>query len=160
MEAAMAQEIERKFLIKDIPFDLSQYPYHEIKQGYLTRNPVVRIRKQDQEYYLTYKGKGKLSREEYNLPLTEEAYNELEPKISGNLIVKRRYVIPIENNLKVELDFFEGIHKGLVLAEVEFPTEEDANSFVPLNWFGEDVTFSTKYHNSNLSLEVKIRELL
>ena len=48
---------------------------------------------------------------------------------------------------------FHGKHSGLILAEVEFPTEEEANQYCPPDWFGEDVTLSTRYHNSNLSRE-------
>ena len=66
------QEIERKFFIEQAPEGYESYPFHMIEQAYLCTNPVVRIRRQDSEYYLTYKGKGRLSREEYNLPLTEE----------------------------------------------------------------------------------------
>ena len=66
-------EIERKFTVKTLPERLSQYPFHHIEQAYLNTDPVVRIRKQDDEYYLTYKGKGLLAREEYNLPLNEHS---------------------------------------------------------------------------------------
>ena len=51
-------EIERKYLIHTIPFDLKEYAFHDIEQGYLCTEPVVRIRKQDDTYYLTYKSKG------------------------------------------------------------------------------------------------------
>ena len=61
-------EIERKFLINSLPADLNSYPFHLIEQGYLNTDPVVRVRRQDEEFYLTYKGKGFLAREEYNLP--------------------------------------------------------------------------------------------
>ena len=84
-------EIERKFLISKLPENLSDYPFHQIEQGYLTTNPVVRIRRQDDDYILTYKGNGMMAREEYNLPLTKEAYEQLRPKIEGVLIAKRRY---------------------------------------------------------------------
>ena len=53
--------------------------------------------------------------------------------------------------MKIELDIFHGAHQGLILAEVEFPTEKMAEEYQPPEWFGEDVTFSTKYHNSTLS---------
>jgi CYTH domain-containing protein len=68
-------EIERKFLVaeKDLPDDLASYPSHQLEQAYLCTSPVVRVRKEDDTYYLTYKSKGLLSREEYNLPLNEEA---------------------------------------------------------------------------------------
>ena len=60
-------------------------------------------------------------------------------------------MIPLEGNLTVELDVFEGELAPLILAEVEFPDEDSALSFTPPDWFGEDVTFSGKYHNSHLS---------
>ena len=60
-------------------------------------------------------------------------------------------MIPLNTELTIELDVFEGYLKPLVLAEVEFPTEAMAMSFVPPEWFGEDVTFSGEYHNSHLS---------
>jgi CYTH domain-containing protein len=147
-------EIERKYLIHSIPFSLDTYPFHEIEQAYLCTNPVVRIRKQDDSYILTYKGKGLMVREEYNLPLNEDAYHHLLQKADGVVIKKRRYLIPYsleEHSYTIELDIFSGTYKGLQLAEVEFETESDCNTFMPPEWFGEDVTFSKKYHNSTLS---------
>ncbi len=146
-------EIERKYLIKQssIPFDPVQYPCRHIEQGYLCTHPVVRVRRDNDDYFLTYKSKGFLAREEYNLPLTPEAYTHLKEKIDGHLITKDRYVIPLENDLYIELDFFSGYLAGLILAEVEFPDEETANAFLPPDWFGEDVTYSSQYHNSTLS---------
>ena len=93
-------EIERKFLITELPENLEQYPFHLIEQGYLCTAPVVRIRKQDEEYYLTYKSKGMMVREEYNLPLTAEAYYHLKEKVDGNLISKKRYLIPLTEKRK------------------------------------------------------------
>ena len=60
-------------------------------------------------------------------------------------------MIPLNERLTIELDVFDGELSPLVLAEVEFPDEETALSFTPPDWFGEDVTFSGKYHNSYLS---------
>lgn len=143
-------EIERKYLIKKLPENLTQYPCKHIEQGYLNTDPVVRIRRTDDRYTLTYKGSGLMVREEYNLPLNAEAFLHMKGKIDGILISKCRYLIPFEN-YTIELDIFEGELAPLQLAEVEFETEEEANAFVPPAWFGEDVTFSTKYHNSTLS---------
>ena len=155
-------EIERKYLIPTLPA-LSGCSYHEIEQAYLCTGPVVRIRRQDHEYYLTYKGGGLLAREEYNLPLTPQAYAHLLPKADGNVITKRRYLIPLHDPaaktpdyvfsspLTVELDVFSGKFAGLQLAEVEFASVEDANAFVPPDWFGEDVTMNPAYHNSTMS---------
>ncbi len=158
-------EIERKFTVKSLPENLEQYPCHIIEQAYLNTDPVVRIRRQDDDYYMTYKGKGLLAREEYNLPLNELSYYHLRSKADGNVISKKRYVIPIEQptflsdfernidqiSLCVELDIFEAPFAPLVIAEVEFPTEDLANAFLPLDWFDQDVTKDPAYHNSNLS---------
>ncbi len=147
-------EIEKKFLIqslKDVPGDISDYDYHDLEQGYLSTAPVVRVRKEDDTYYLTYKGSGMLVREEYNLPLTKESYEHLITKADGIVIKKRRYLIPLDNGLTCELDVFHGKYEGLLLAEVEFSSEEAAVSFVAPTWFGSDVTFDSRYHNSNMS---------
>lgn len=147
-------EIEKKYLIDTLPENLNQYSFHIIEQGYLNTEPVVRIRRQDDEYYLTYKGKGMLVREEYNLPLNKESYQHLIQKADGNIITKKRYCIPYEEKYTIELDVFHGLFEGLILAEVEFPSVEDAERFYPPDWFGEDVTYNPKYHNSNMSKQV------
>ena len=144
-------EIERKYLLRQLPEHLETYPSHRIEQGYLCTAPVVRIRRQDEGYWLTYKSKGLMVREEYNLPLTREAYLHLRPKTDGILICKTRYLIPLGGGLTAELDVFHDDYEGLFLVEVEFPSEEAAEAFLPPEWFGEDVTFSSAYHNSTLS---------
>lgn len=162
-------EIERKFIVKKLPDDLESYPCHVIEQAYLNTDPVVRIRREDDSYYLTYKGKGLMAREEYNLPLNEKSYYHLREKADGNVISKKRYVIPILNpmfdmtylssvqknidqiSLQVELDIFEPPFAPLVIAEVEFSDEEMARAFQMLDWFSQDVTNDPAYHNSNLS---------
>lgn len=144
-------EIERKFLIKKLPDNLTSYKARKIEQAYLCTDPVVRVRRDNDEYYLTYKSKGMIVREEYNLPLTKEAYGHLLAKADGNIITKTRYEIPEKDNLTIELDVFEGKFDGLLLAEVEFASEEEALGYIPPEWFGEDVSNSTKYHNSTLS---------
>lgn len=145
-------EIERKYFIETIPFDPQQYPSHQIEQAYLCTDPVVRVRREDDTFYLTYKSRGRMVREEYNLPLTEQAYLHLLEKADGRVLTKRRYLIPIEGTkLTIELDIFSGAYEGLVLAEVEFTTEEEANAFTPPAWFTRDVTFTGEYQNSRLS---------
>jgi CYTH domain-containing protein len=144
-------EIERKYLVAVLPANLKEYPEKKIAQGYLNTDPVIRIRRSNDDYYLTYKGKGLLVREEYNLPLTREAYEHLLPKIDGLLIEKTRYLIPLENDLTAELDVFVGSLAPLTLVEVEFDSVEAANAFCPPDWFGEDVTNSGNYQNSTLS---------
>ena len=99
-------EIERKFLIRQLPEHLEQYPCLQIEQGYLCTD--------------------------------------------GLLITKKRYCIPLDP-YTIELDIFEGDLAPLILAEVEFPSEEKANAFTPPEWFAKDVTYSGKYHNSYMS---------
>lgn len=144
-------EIERKYLIKELPMDLEHYSKRELEQGYLCTEPVIRIRKDNDNYELTYKSKGLMVREEHTLPLTKDSYEHLKQKVDGRIISKTRYLIPFDEKLTIELDVFHNDLAPLLLAEVEFPNEELANAFLPPAWFGEDVTFSTQYHNSNLS---------
>lgn len=147
-------EIEKKYLISTLPQNLESFHSYQIEQGYLCTEPVVRIRKQDSDYFLTYKGKGLMIREEYNLPLTADAYDHLKEKVDGNLITKERFHIPLSQNGKdyvIELDVFDTPFAPLYLAEVEFQSEEDALSFIPPSWFGEDVTLDKRFHNSNMS---------
>jgi CYTH domain-containing protein len=149
-------EIERKYLIDKLPENIEKYPRHKIAQGYLCTRPVVRIRRQDEEYYMTYKGDGLMVREEYNLPLTKEAYEHLLPKADDIIIAKTRYLIPltegtgIDRALTAELDVFEDSLAPLMVVEVEFESVEEAEAFVAPEWFGEDVTNEGTYQNSYL----------
>ncbi len=147
-------EIERKWLIQSPPEDLESYECLVIEQAYLSSSPTVRVRKENDDYYLTYKssGKGKtdtpMSRTEYNLPLDRDSYEHLKEKKDGILISKKRYLIPIENGLKIELDVFDAPYEGLMVAEVEFESLEDAKAYTPPDWFGKDVTEDPKYKNA------------
>ena len=144
-------EIERKFTINKLPNNLDQYPCLTLEQAYLNTDPVVRVRREDDNFYLTYKGKGFLAREEYNLPLNEEAYYHLREKADGLIISKKRYRIPFNRKLTIELDIFEAPLAPLVLAEVEFESIEEANAFTPPAWFEKDVTEDRSFSNSELS---------
>lgn len=144
-------EIEKKYLLKTLP-DLERYPYHRIEQAYLCTKPVIRIRREDASYYMTYKGSGMMMREEYNLLLDQAAYEHLLEKADGNVIAKTRYLIPLETEgLTAEVDVFDAPFAPLVLAEVEFGSAEQADAFCPPEWFGEEVTYDGRYHNSYLS---------
>ena len=148
-------EIERKYLIEDLqalPFRPEDYPSREIEQGYLCTAPVVRVRRDGSRYFLTYKSKGLMAREEYNLPLTRDSYLHLREKTDGRLITKLRYVIPLDGGLSLELDIFRGDLAPLILAEIEFPDEESAENYQAPSWLGRDVTFTAEYHNSTLSM--------
>ena len=145
-------EIERKFTIKKLPADLDAYKYHDIEQAYILTNPVIRIRKRDEDYILTVKGSGMMARQEFELPLSEEAYNLLKQKTEGIVISKRRYLIPF-GEYTIELDIFNNPLAPLIIAEVEFSSIGEANAFTPPDWFDKDVTDNPAYHNSNLSCQ-------
>lgn len=149
-------EIERKFLIKQLPFTLEQFEMTEIEQMYLSTEPVVRIRKKGDNYYLTCKSKGMMERQEAEFPISKLVYEELKLQKQGNIITKKRYIIPYQT-YQIELDQFEGDFCGLILAEVEFASKEEAEAFVMPDWFLKDVTFEKEYHNSNLS-KIEIEE--
>lgn len=146
-------EIEKKFLVRRLPSNLTQYEAWNIEQGYLNEKPAIRIRRVNGDYILTYKSKEEcqngtpvcVSREE-ELPLTADAYEHLKTKTDGHLIEKTRYRIPYETHV-IELDIFHGAHEGIVVAEVEFSSIEEAEHFVPPDWFGQNV--SDDYHYSN-----------
>jgi len=160
-------EIERKFLIKELPSNLTDYPCHHIEQAYLNVNPVLRVRKEDDHYYITYKGSGMMAREESNLPLNEESYYHLRDKADGNIISKRRYLIPLAHpgfkegfptppedySLMIELDVFDPPFAPLLMAEVEFGSTEAAEAFLAPDWFGEEVTYHKEYHNSYMAMQ-------
>ena len=158
------KEIEKKFLVGDI--DLSSYEFVDIEQAYLNirPDPIIRIRKYDNKYFLTYKTKIDTNKNlnianEYKLPINEEVYKKLKKKIEGNIIKKRRYLIDIGNGLKAELDVYFGCLKGLKTVEVEFKNEKEYLSFKSPTWFLQDVTKDIRYINSSLAMINKLEEL-
>ena len=162
-------EIERKFTIKKLPENLEQYQKKEIEQAYLCSKPTIRIRKSNEDYILTYKSRLGMEKredataracEEVELPLTKKAYEHLKEKVDGNVIAKTRYIIPIENNRKIELDVFHGYLEGLVFAEIEFESEEEAAAYVMPEWFLEDVTFDHRYSNAVMTRYSSLAELM
>ena len=153
----MGQEIERKFIVtNDVAMDYlnrskkGEFIYKEIEQAYLTTDPVIRVRRTDDKYSMTYKGEGLMSREEYNLPLTKEAYETLASKADGNVIKKTRLIIPYEK-YTIELDVFKAPFDYIRMAEVEFESIDEANAFTSPDWFIKEVTNDTNYHNSTMS---------
>ena len=165
-------EIERKFMIKAMPEDLTQYTCRELEQGYLCNRPVVRVRKSvkngEASYILCYKSKlgleqkadatAQVCREE-EMPLTAEAYETLISKVDGRVITKKRYLIPYES-YTIELDVFAGELTGLVFAEVEFPDEQAAAEFDAPDWFAEDVTIDDRFKNGWLARHAEAPEEL
>ncbi len=143
-------EIERKFLVERLPDGLEGYPRTRLEQAYLCTEPVIRVRRAGESCYLTVKGPGLMVREEHEFPLTEETYRHLLEKADGTVIRKERFRLPC-GAYTIELDRFEAPFVPLVLAEVEFPTEAEARTFRPPEWFGREVTQDGAYSNAALS---------
>ncbi|MDD6102754.1 MAG: CYTH domain-containing protein [Clostridiales bacterium] len=159
-------EIERKFTMKCIPKDIEKASKHHIIQGYMLRKPVVRIRKSDDDYILTYKSKleneGTIVNIEEEFPLNEEGFYHLLKKCDGNIIEKTRYKYKLPKgslkdmddtdiNLVAEIDVFSGMFEGLAFCEVEFPSKQAANAFIMPDWLYMDVTKNKEFSNGYLS---------
>ncbi len=154
-------EIEKKYTIniEELPFNLSTLEKQFIEQAYISTFPTIRIRKKDNNYYITIKTKFNVSNDEnlktkeLETEISQSEYNTLLGKLEENTIIikKNRYFYPLDNGLVVEIDeYFEHLD-GLYTAEVEFNSIEQAEEFIPPIWFNEDVTFDKRYTNANLS---------
>jgi len=174
-------EIERKFLVRYLPEEEPK-AYIEIEQGYISTSPVIRFRSKKKNtqaepfYVLTIKGKGMVAREEHELILKKEQYEDLKGRRIGCLIRKTRYLYPlgtiepagasgvagvatpaeaVANKAKLteliaEVDVFDGDQKGLVMVEVEFPDQSTCEKWEKPDWFGKEVSLDHRYHNSNM----------
>src|SRR5687767_15356684 len=151
--SSMNREIERKFLVRKLPEDLTAFPSAEISQGYLVSlddGLQVRLRTKSGQHSLTYKrGLGNV-REEREVALTAEQFAKLWPATEGKRLSKTRYEIPFGDRV-IEIDIYSGKHEGLVVAEVEFDDEESAINFQPPDWLGDDVTGDPRYSNQLLA---------
>jgi CYTH domain-containing protein len=147
-------EIERKFLVAQPPSDLERWPSTAIEQGYLTVDqdgPEVRVRRRGGEAYLTVKaGSGRVRAEE-EIEIEDDRFERLWALTEGRRIEKTRYEIEAGDGLVVELDVYEGELRGLVVAEVEFESEQAAEAFTPPDWLGPDVTDDARYKNQRLA---------
>jgi adenylate cyclase len=148
----MAQEIERKFLVKG-DYKPSVKKETRIVQGYLSSVPerTVRIRIKGEKGFLTIKGIGSASgasRFEWEKEIpTLEAASLLEICEPG-VIDKTRFIVPEKSGLMFEVDEFYGENEGLTVAEIELPSED--HPFEKPEWLGEEVTGDARFYNSML----------
>src|SRR6476646_3084786 len=144
-------EIERKFLVSDPPDEIGTQPATHIRQGYLSIEPAeVRVRSRDDEQHeLTVKSVGGLTRTEVSVALTPEQFEELWP-LARRSVEKDRSTYGV-GGWTAEVDVYTGKLAGLLVVEIEFPTEDDAAGFTPPSWFGPEVTDDPRYRNSALA---------
>lgn len=145
----MGVEIERKFLLAGELWRTLGAPLL-LRQGYLSSDParVVRVRVEGDHAYLTIKGKSVgATRGEWEYPVPLADANELLELCEQPIVEKYRRRIDFAGNTW-EVDEFLGVNQGLVLAEIELESEDQA--FDKPDWIGEDVTHDKRYYNSNL----------
>ncbi|MFC3615956.1 CYTH domain-containing protein [Lutimaribacter marinistellae] len=151
----MGQEIERKFLVREMP-DLAEANSAAIRQGYLTTpgdSVEMRLRQKGARYFLTLKGEGGIVRREEEAEIPVAVFETFWPATEGRRVEKTRHTGALADGLFFELDVFEGALKGLKLVEVEFANETAARNFSPPDWFGEDVSEDGRYKNRALAID-------
>jgi CYTH domain-containing protein len=113
----------------------------------------VRVRRRDGRTWLTVKSGAGRVRVEEEIEIEPERFERLWPLTEGRRIEKARYEIDAGDELVLELDVYEGELGGLVVAEVEFDSEEAAEAFTPPDWLGPDVTEDGRYKNQRLACD-------
>jgi adenylate cyclase len=149
------QEIERKFVVREPPpFDLDDHPCEAISQGYIAVSPEgteVRVRSRGDRRSLGVKSGPSRTRVEEEIELDGRQFDSLWLLTEGRRIEKRRFTIPAGSGHAIELDVYEGDLSGLVTAEIEFDSEQAADSFEPARWLGDEVTGDPAYSNQSLA---------
>ncbi len=148
----MQIEIERKFLVKDDSYKAQAVESHRIRQGYLAHDSgrSVRVRIRDGRGILTVKGPfiGLGSRPEWEKELSLQEAEDLFLLCKPGYVDKTRWIIPAGNRF-FEVDEFHGENEGLVMAEIELGSQDEA--FAKPSWLGQEVTGDKRYYNSHLA---------
>lgn len=143
-------KIKKKFNVDTLPPNLDEYKSTFITQGYITTDPEIRVQKEEELCTFTVKSNTIYRQEEVEIILTDNQYNDLLNKVKSNFIKKRRYYIPLEDNVAL-LDIYEGELDGLITVEVELKNKETWLSFLSPTWFGAEITKDINYKNKYLA---------
>jgi len=160
----MALEIERKFLIKTIPMDIEQFPHQEIIQWYFndpSTGKSIRVRHIWDKYKVTRKKWYGLVREEIEVDISKDEFDQYRFQVENHFLEKTRYEIPYEWFI-IELDIYKNL-QWLKTAEVEFKSKRDAKNFVVPERFGEELTKmreATNWYIANHGLSEELIWLL
>jgi CYTH domain-containing protein/CHAD domain-containing protein len=147
-------EIERKFLVDELPAALESYPHDEIEQGYLAIDGDVELRvrrRGGSAVVLTLKAGSGERRLEEEFEIDASRFGALWPLTRGRRLRKVRYRIPAQDGLMFELDVYGGFLSGLRTVEVEFPSQEASAAFEPPAWIGKEVTNDPSFKNQALA---------
>jgi adenylate cyclase len=146
-------EIERKFLVPLYP-DSEPASVSSIRQSYVViadDGSELRVRERDGRYEAAYKSGGATIRREAEIEIGAAVFEELWGISEGRCVEKQRHCFP-HGELTVELDVYGGPLDGLLVAEVEFTSLEESEVFVPLHWFGREVTADRRYKTQSLAV--------
>ncbi|MEO8686938.1 MAG: CYTH domain-containing protein [Solirubrobacteraceae bacterium] len=148
-------EIERKFLVAELPEDIAEHPGERIEQGYLAIAPdgvEVRVRRRAGQATLTVKsGPGEVRMEE-EMEIDERRFGALWRLTEGRRVSKTRHEIPLPNGAVAEVDVYDGDLDGLLTVEIEFGSLEASVQFAPPPWIGRELTGDARYANQSLAL--------
>jgi adenylate cyclase len=146
-------EIERKFLVKSLPSGWKTAPHSRIRQGYFSlceKGIEIRLREKGAQHFITIKGGRGRVRLEEEISISKERFAALWPLVRAASVLKTRFRMRHRSN-KIELDVYEGPHRGLVTAEVEFRSKREGDTFKPPPWFGREITGERRYANEVLA---------
>lgn len=146
----MGMEIEHKFLVKDDSYKAMSASQSDIRQGFLSRDPerTVRVRVRDTQGFITVKGKGQgASHPEFEYPVPVQDAIAMLSMCQPPIIHKTRHIVMHEGN-RWEVDEFHDTLQGLVIAELEVPSEDYTFDLPP--FVGQEVTGDRRYYNSQL----------
>lgn len=151
--ACSKMEIERKWLIGGFPTGLPLLKEARVRQGYIATCPVVRIRESvgadGRRCVLCFKGKGTLAREEIETDISPELFGQLTAFTGQDLVTKEYKVYALPGGERLEVSLVDaGRPTAFYYAEVEFPTVEAAQAFVPPPFLGEEKTESGDFSMS------------
>jgi len=147
------REIERKFLVKCLPLGWKRHVSSPIVQGYFpmaTTEIEIRVRRKGSQHFITIKGGHGRSRLEEEIEIPESKFRALWPLTRTARISKRRYKIPCDGHT-IEIDIFQGPHRGLVTADIEFDSVPESRAFEPPEWLGREITGCREYANAMLA---------
>jgi adenylate cyclase len=160
---ASGAEIERKFLVAELPGDLERHPAESLEQGYIAIEGAVEVRVRRRgpppgtegrtQALLTVKSGAGRVRVEEEFEIDDRRFASLWPLSDGRRVAKTRYRLPADGGLTIELDVYTGDLAGLRFAEVEFASEAAADAFAPPAWFGREVTDDHRYANRALAVD-------
>jgi adenylate cyclase len=154
-DARQRVEIERKFLLAEPPDGLDDHPRRRIEQGYLaigSDGVEVRVRRCDGDTTLTVKSAPGLVRVEEEIVIDGRQFDSLWELSADRRIAKTRYLVPLGGGLTAEVDVYDDALRGLLTAEIEFPSTDASLAFRPPPWLGPEVTGDEAYANRSLAV--------